>query len=423
MIQSTQALRIFIVDSIASGNLKLFEGCTAYEKSTNKLQIYLSSAWKEINTSGVIYATDYSGLSGKQGAFEGQLAVVADGTLYSWLGSTWSEVGGSGGSVSLVESSENLPEDAKAGDIAITKDTSILWYRNDTEWVSTQEKITIPEVYVSVGNITAGTSLENKTNQEMWELLLTKEINPTIAQPSVSFSMSGASNNSLQEIGATLNLTFNTTFNQGNVRNAWGSNDVQSSTYSGLPNTYKFTGTGLTASVSSTALTNQQTVNPYTVVSGDQTWTASVAYDAGTYQPKTNYGNNYSTTCPAGSKTGATQKITGVYPTFASSVNLDTATKQTLKKEPASASEYMTFTLAAESGGKKQFFEIPSTWAAITGVADSGGTWLNGNKANSLLQWDVSEVTETVQSQVINYKRYTHNAANSGIRTLRVYFK
>ena len=422
MIPSIQTTKIFVVDTITDSVPQKVKGSIAYEISTKKLKIYLNSAWEDVSNSGVIYADTEENLLLITGEYVGQLAIIADGTLYSWLSDSWVPVGGSG-SISLVDSSDALPEDAKAGDVAIATDTNILWYRNDTEWVSTQEKINIPEVYVSVGNITAGVSLENKTNQEMWELLLTKEINPTIAQPSVSFSMSGASNNSLQEIGATLNLTFNTTFNQGKVTNAWGSNDVQSSTYSGLPNAYSFTGTGLTSSVSSTALTNQQTVNPYTVVSGDQTWTASVAYDAGTYQPKTNYGNNYSTTCPAGSKTGATQKITGVYPTFASSVNLDTATKQALKKEPATASEYMTFTLAAESGGKKQFFEIPSTWAAITGVADSGGTWLNGNKANSLLQWDVSDVTETVQGQVINYKRYTHNAANSGIRTLRIYFK
>ena len=422
MIPSIQTTKIFVVDTITDSVPQKVKGSIAYEISTKKLKIYLNSAWEDVSNSGVIYADTEENLLLITGEYVGQLAIIADGTLYSWLSDSWVPVGGSG-SISLVDSSDALPEDAKAGDVAIATDTNILWYRNDTEWVSTQEKINIPEVYVSVGNITAGVSLENKTNQEMWELLLTKEINPTIAQPSVSFSMSGASNNSLQEIGATLNLTFNTTFNQGKVTNAWGGNDVQSSTYSGLPNTYSFTGTGLTSSVSSTALTNQQTVNPYTVVSGDQTWTASVAYDAGTYQPKTNYGNNYSTTCPAGSKTGATQKITGVYPTFASSVNLNTATKQALKKEPATASEYMTFTLAAESGGKKQFFEIPSTWAAITGVADSGGTWLNGNKANSLLQWDSSSVEETVQGQVVSYKRYTHNAANSGIRTLRVYFK
>ena len=416
-INENNTTKLYVVDNVS--NLTPVEGKIAYESSTNKLKIYTDSAWSAI-VDYVVYVDNSSSLPST--SFNGQICVTGDEKLFAYLNNEWVSL--NGGSISLVDSSTSLPSDAKAGDVAITEDTNVLWYRNDTEWVSTQEKINIPETYVSAGNIPAGTVIENKTNQEMWELLLTKEIEPTITQPSVTFSMTGASNNSLQEIGASLNLTFNTSFNQGKVTNAWGDNAVQNSTYSGLPTTYTFTGTGL-SSVSSSSLTNQQTVNPYTVVSGDQTWTASVAYEAGTYQPKTNYGNNSSTysTCPSGSKLGATQKITGVYPTYASSINLSTATKQNLVKEPTTSSSYVTFTFAAETGGLKQFFEIPSTWAAVTGVADSGGTWLNGNKANSLLQWDVSDVTETVQGQVIDYKRYTHNAANSGIRTLRIYFK
>ena len=78
--------------------------------------------------------------------------------------------------------------------------------------------------------------------------------------------------------------------------------------------------------------------------------------------------------------------------------------------------------MVAEEGGK-QFFELPGTWADLTGVADSGGTFLNGNKANSILQWTKTEVEETVQGKVVSYKRYTHNAANAGKRTLRIYTK
>lgn len=251
-----------------------------------------------------------------------------------------------------------------------------------------------------------------------------KEINPVITQPSVSFSMSGASNNSLQEIGAQLNLTFTANFNQGNVRNNWGSKDLQSSTYSGVPNTYTFTGTGLTPSVSSTSLSNQQTVNPYKVVAGSQTWTASVTYDAGTYQPKTNRENAYSSPCPAGTKTGGTLKLIGVYPTFATSTALGTATKQALKEEPANGSAYITFTLAGESSpDQRQFFELPKSWSALTGVADSGGAWYNGGKSGSLLQWTMSEVNETVQGEQVPYRRYTYNGPLSAIRTIRVFTK
>lgn len=394
------------------------------DPNTNVLARWDGSAMQPV-VAKVFYATSVGGLPST--ATQGCIGVVATGDstlLYAHNGTSWVQIGGGSGSIELVANKEALPADAKAGDLAITTDLNVLYYYSGTEWLATEERINIPYVYNPMGDFKEGEVITNLSGQQMWEKLLTKEINPTIAQPSASFSMSGASNNSLQEIGAQLNLTFTTNFNQGNVRNAWGSNDLQSSTYSGVPNTYTYTGTGLTASVSSTALSNQQVVNPYTVVAGAQTWTASVTYDAGTYQPKTNRGNAYSSPCPAGTKSGGTLRITGVYPTFATSVALGTATKQALKQEPANSSSYITFTLAGESStDQRQFFELPSSWNALTGVADNGGAWYNGGKSGSLLQWTMSEVNETVQGQEVPYRRYTYNGPLSAIRTIRVFTK
>ena len=427
MIQEILTTKIFVVDSISSTLPPSAKDRICYEKNTKKLKIYDSTqmTWVDLQSDAVIFAENFAALEDITGSFNGQIGIDGENNqLYIWSTNTWVAVGGGSGSITLVANKEALPSDAEAGDIAVAQDKNIIYYYSGSEWISTQEKINIDYVYVSSGNITAGMTIENKTNQEMWELLLTKEINPNITQPSLSFTMSGASNNSLQEIGAQLNLTFTASFNQGNVKNAWGSNDIQSSTYSGLPNTYTYTGTGLTPSVSSTALSNQQNVNPYSVVAGAQSWTASVAYDAGTYQPKTNYGNNYGSTCPAGSRSAGTLKITGVYPTFATSIDLSTSTKQALKQEPSNSSSYITFTLAGESSeAQRQYFELPSTWSALTGVADSGGAWYNGGKAGSVTQWTVSDVTETVQGEVVNYKRYTYNGPLSAIRTIRVFTK
>lgn len=426
-ITKTEATRIFVVDAVSASMPPSVDNRIAYDKSDKKLKIYnkKQTSWISLLSDSVIYAENDEALADITGSFTGQIGIAgAEEKLYFWNGATWASIGGSG-SVTIADDEEAvalLP--GELGSLAIASDKNILWYYNGTDWVSTQEKINIPYVYVNAGNITTGTVITNKTNQEMWELLLTKELYPTINQPSVSFSMSGASNNSLQEIGAQLNLTFTANFNQGNVRNTWGSNDYQSSVYSGVPNTYNFTGTGLTPSVSSTSLSNQQTVNPYKVVDGDQTWTVSVAFDAGTYQPVSNYGNNYGTTCAAGSKSGNTLKLTGVYPTYASSVNLTTATKQTLVRQPANNSSYLTFKLAGESStAERQFFELPASWSQLTGVADSGGAWYNGGKTGSVTQWTVSDVTETVQGEVINYKRYTYNGPLSAIRTIRVFTK
>lgn len=227
----------------------------------------------------------------------------------------------------------------------------------------------------------------------------------------------------LQEIGTTKDITFTSTFNRGKVVKGWGDKGTMNATYSGLPTSYTYAGFGLsTETKASTALTDTATASSYEVKAGAQTCKVTVAYSAGDYQPVTNYGNNYSTKCAAGSKVSNTITITGVYPVFATTANITTATKQALVSEPANASSYVTVNMVAEEGGK-QFFELPGTWAALTGVADSGGTFLNGNKANSILQWTMTEVEETVQGKTVTYKRYTHNAANAGKRTLRIYTK
>lgn len=227
----------------------------------------------------------------------------------------------------------------------------------------------------------------------------------------------------LQEIGTTKDITFTSTFNRGNVKKGWGDKATMNAYYSGLPTSYTYEGFGLSTEAKvSTSLTDTATVAGYEVKAGVQTCKVTVAYSAGDYQPVTNYGNNYSSKCAAGSKISNTITITGVYPVYATTANITTATKQALVNEPANASSYVTVNMVAEEGGK-QFFELPGTWADLTGVADSGGTFLNGNKANSILQWTMTEVEETVQGKAVTYKRYTHNAANAGKRTLRIYTK
>lgn len=243
-----------------------------------------------------------------------------------------------------------------------------------------------------------------------------------VTQPSASIAISGLAEG-LQEIGTTKDITFTSTFNRGKVNKGWGDKGVMNATYSGLPTSYTYAGFGLsTDAKASTALTDTATASGYEVKAGAQTCKVTVAFSAGDYQPVTNYGNNYSTKCATGSKASNTITITGVYPVFATTSNITTATKQALVNEPDNASSYVTVNMVAEEGGK-QFFELPGTWAALTGVADPGGTFLNGNKANSILQWTMTEVEETVQGKVVTYKRYTHNAANAGKRTLRIYTK
>ena len=414
---------VYIVSTISAADSIKVTDRLAFAKDNGKLYRYTGTAWEIIPTSDIKYAATLEALP--ESATNGCLGVVANGgkpQLYAWIDTAWVLAGGAGGSVSLVEAKANLATDADAGDIAIVKAENALYYYDGSAWVSTEPKVNIDEVYVAAGNIAVGAKLENLTLQEFAERLLTKEINPTITQPSAAIAISGLAAG-LQEIGTVKDITFTSTFNRGKVVKGWGDKGTMNATYSGLPTSYKYAGFGLsTDAKASTALTDTATASSYEVKAGSQTCKVTVAYSAGDYQPVTNYGNNYSTKCAAGSKDSNTITITGVYPVFATTANITTATKQALVAEPANASSYVTVNMVAEEGGK-QFFELPGTWAALTGVADSGGTFLNGNKANSILQWTMTEVEETVQGKTVTYKRYTHNAANAGKRTLRIYTK
>ena len=414
---------VYIVSSISAAESIKVTDRLAFAKDNGKLYRYTGTAWEIIPTSDIKYAATLETLP--ESASNGCLGVVANGgkpQLYAWIDTAWVLAGGKGGTVSLVEAKTNLPSDAESGDIAVVKAENALYYYDGANWVSTEPKVNIDEVYVAAGNIAVGAKLENLTLQEFAERLLTKEINPVVTQPSASIAISGLAAG-LQEIGTTTDITFTSTFNRGKVAKGWGDKATMNAYYSGLPTSYTYAGFGLpTEAKASTALTDTATASGYEVKAGAQTCKVTVAFSAGDYQPVTNYGNNYSTKCAAGSKASNTITITGVYPVFATTTNITTATKQALVAEPANASSYVTVNMVAEEGGK-QFFELPGTWADLTGVADSGGTFLNGNKANSILQWTKTEVEETVQGKVVNYKRYTHNAANAGKRTLRIYTK
>lgn len=426
MIQEIITTKIFIVDSITNGVPPAVQNRILYDKSDKKLKIYDNSSWQQLESDATIYAADFATLSANAGAFAGQVGIDAEKeTLYFWSGSEWVAAGGSGSINIVADSAAVSALDGELGDVAISSDNNVLWYYDGTAWVSTQELINIPFVYVGAGNIAANTtSLTGKTNQQMWEALLTKEMNPTINQPSCTLTMTGATNGSYQEIGAELNLTFIATYEDGSVVNTWGSKATQSSSYAGALESITYTYPTDGDLVSSTTSPHSQTI-AYTVKSGNQEWKATATYEAGIYQPVTNYGSNYGSTCAAGSKSSSAVKFTGVYPVFATTANITTATKQTLIAEPTTTSTYISINMVTEGDGSsgKQFFELPASWASITGVSDSGGSWLNGSKDNSLLQWNKSETMHDINGSTISYAKYSYTGPTAGARTIRIYLK
>lgn len=229
----------------------------------------------------------------------------------------------------------------------------------------------------------------------------------------------------MQEIGTTKDITFTSTFNRGKVNKGWGDKATMNAYYSGLPTTYTYTGPSLPSeAVSSSALTDSQSAADYIVTAGAQSWKVVVAYEAGDYQPLTNYGNNYSTKCAAGTRTSNTLTITGVYPVYATTTNITTLTKQNLVNKGT-----LTYTMAGETASDKWTVQYPASWGTIKGfkVAEAGSNTFNymgGGKAESLLQWVATDTTKNVNDNAtdVAYKQYKFNGAMQGVMKLQMEF-
>ena len=241
----------------------------------------------------------------------------------------------------------------------------------------------------------------------MMDLMLYPELFPTLTNPSNTFTISPSG---LREIGEVIStITLNASFNRGSISPAYGTSGFRS----GLPNTYVYTGTG-TSNNPSTSLTDTDTVSSYTVISGVQSWTGAVSYDAGE-QPLSSKGNDYNSPLPAGTTSAITRTIRGVYPVFATTVAIDTLTKQSLQ----TMTTYIQVSMVAENdGGDKQTVDIPDAWSTITGLQQFNtlsGTW----DTISLSTFTTSATTQTIQGNSVNYTKYTHNGSKIGARQLR----
>lgn len=268
----------------------------------------------------------------------------------------------------------------------------------------------------TVGGIPAGSSFNNRTMQEMWNALLYPIQYPILTPPNNTFTLTQSGLREIGEIVATLNFSSN--FSRGIINPAYGTSGFRS----GLPNTYNYTGSGLPVSVTSTSLSNAQTINNYVVGIGVQSWTNTVTYDAGE-QPKDSTGANYSSPLAAGTTSSKTVSITGVYPYFGTTVNITTLTQQPLA---LMNSVYVQLNVVGESGGNKQRVELPIAWSTITGIQffntfSSTWEWIGGSKANSLLTFTVTDTIKVVQGNAIQYKLWTHNGSTIGARQLRFY--
>jgi hypothetical protein len=261
-----------------------------------------------------------------------------------------------------------------------------------------------------LGGITVGEVLTGKSYSQLFQDLLVPTLYPSLTNPSNSFSFDAIA---LYEIGAVQSIIFTANFNRGSISPAYGTNGYRS----GLPNTYHFTGAGLTGTVSSTSLSNSQTIS-YTIIAGNQNWTNSIDYSIG-QQPLDSKGGNYNLPLSAGNSGNKTLSLEGVFPIFGSTSTISTQTKQSLVS--MLTGNNVVLSLVSESGGNKQSFEIPNAFRSLVNV-QTFNTVSAQYETTLLSNWTTSSVNETIQSNSISYTKYIYNGSDRAAVLIRLLF-
>ena len=247
---------------------------------------------------------------------------------------------------------------------------------NGSEWAAMDGNYNAENVYFAkdlittsaIGNITltngqATIAAEGKNLKQVFETIFVKEKNPTVTQPSVSVSLSGAG---AKEVGTKVTPSYNATFNKGSYE--YGPDTGLAATWA-VKDSRNEEGTVAAGSFSELEVGDNTN---YTV-------TATATYGAGA-TPLTNIGNPYAAgAIVAGSKNGTSSAITGYRNSFYGTLTempeaLSSATIRGLSgKANAKWSNGKTFTISIPVGAKAVIFAYPATLRDVTSVKDVNG--------------------------------------------------
>ena len=271
----------------------------------------------------------------------------------------------------------------QAGDLAIVKRAiagdkfQYTGYAyNGSEWAAMDGNYNAENVYFAkdlittsaIGNITltngqATIAAEGKNLKQVFETIFVKEKNPTVTQPSVSVSLSGAG---AKEVGTKVTPSYNATFNKGSYE--YGPDTGLTATWA-VKDSRNEEGTAAAGSFSELEVGDNTN---YTV-------TATATYGAGA-TPLTNIGNPYAAgAIVAGSKNGTSSAITGYRNSFYGTLTempeaLSSATIRGLSgKANSKWTNGKTFTISIPVGAKAVIFAYPATLRDVTSVKDVNG--------------------------------------------------
>ena len=172
----------------------------------------------------------------------------------------------------------------------------------------------------AVGGLSAGTTIYGMPIQDILEEILAPTLSPTKIEPSSTFTISclPLTSTGYYEIGSSICVTSNSTFNRGSVVPVYcGGPSVRS----GLACAYCYTYCGGDTCVSSTASANTYTFASHSI-GANETYTGKVFYSSGqTILNSSGGAALFTTACtcnplPAGSTPNITRTINATYPYF-----------------------------------------------------------------------------------------------------------
>jgi hypothetical protein len=274
---------------------------------------------------------------------------------------------------------------------------------------------------IEPGNIIPlGSTLESFINQ-----LVRKVYYPTYTIPTYALTTSASV---LQEIGATISVPLTFTYNRGSILGSgigasWNAL-VPQNPRGGTAINYILGATGSPI----TQLGNTYTVLNYNVSQGTNSFNGLVNYGTGP-QPIDSDGMSYQVGFTAGTSPNRTTVIEGVYPLFATTTSITTLTKISPLYSMLTGNNIEITLIAEASLANRQTFDLPETWwisRPPTGIYYFSILSNSYDPTNFLTvlpaHWIVTGATQSVQGNVVNYKRYTYNAALRGSQKIKITF-
>lgn len=161
----------------------------------------------------------------------------------------------------------------------------------------------------TVGGLGSGSAIFGCSVSCILQDILVPTLYPTFTNPSSDFYISPTT--LLYEVGTSISITGDTSFDRGCIDPAYGTSGYRS----GCAAIYEYNAFGNVYCYADTNSSYQECFRAHTMVYGNNTISSRVQYDVGE-QPKDSAGDNYDSPLPSGCTSFDVFTLSGIYPYF-----------------------------------------------------------------------------------------------------------